>query len=181
MTYANGNSIEGIFTKGVRNGISKFTYKNGETTEGNYNMGCADGDFTFTFPCGDRCIFSFKNGAINQRGTYFYKDEQFTKIEFSDLASQDYSQVLERTKTKLAFVWLKAGSGLKDSDIEEKNRNRDRIYLLLAYLCAENGSFIKEAAWEVCMNDPWIKDNINSFQVTFLLKSLSQDKALKAM
>jgi tetratricopeptide (TPR) repeat protein len=179
LTFSNGNIIEGTFLKGVRDGFSKFTYKSGEIIEGNFVNGCSEGDFTFKFPCGDKCTFSFKNGAIIPKGSYVFSYGRILDIDFKDLASSENFEVFEKIKDKLAFVWYKAGSGKKNPEVVEKNKTRDRIYLMLAYLCAENGSIIKDGAWEACKNDPWINNHINSFPIPFLLKSVNNDRALK--
>ena len=141
------------FLKGERDGFSKFTYKSGETIEGNFVNGCSEGDFTFKFPCGDRCTFSFKNGAIIPKGPYVFSYGRILDIDFNDLAATKNFEVFEKIKDKLAFVWYKAGSGNKNPEVLEKNKTRDRIYLMLAYLCAENGPIIKDGAWEACKKD----------------------------
>ena len=90
-------------------------------------------------------------------------------------------RILKKLKTNLFSIGAIEVRDKRIPKLRKKTKTRDRIYIILAYMCAENGSIIKDAALEECKNDQWINKHTNSFPIPFILKPLNNDRALKDM
>jgi len=77
-TYRGGDFFEGCFDKNLKSGLGRVTYKNGAFYHGYFKSGVREGEGTFRYANGDIYSGSWSGGTKQGKGTYVYAKTKYS-------------------------------------------------------------------------------------------------------
>lgn len=83
-TYPNGETYEGDYVDGIREGQGKYTYKNKYTYEGQWVQNQKDGRGIFTYRKKGKYDGNFRAGKREGTGCFYYPNEDVYEGEWKD-------------------------------------------------------------------------------------------------
>ena len=116
MVYTNGNSYEGNFVNGKKEGQGTFTYKHGTVYVGRFANDKFNGKGKFIYNGGEIYDGNFVNGEKEGQGTHTYSSGSYFTGEFKDGKQNGYGKEYDKaTNTTREGIW-------KDDDFVEIGR-----------------------------------------------------------
>lgn len=128
MIYSNGNTYEGDFVNGKREGQAVFTFKNGQIYTGRFSNDRINGKGKMSFPNGGVYEGNWVDGRIEGQGIYTAKDGGYHSGEWKNNKSngygKDYNKATNTTRegTWKDGVFINTPANIPNINDSEENR-----------------------------------------------------------